>query len=89
MLNQIVLVGTDDNVDKQLPKNIISIHRTQNKRKTASENETIQKKSISQLYRMIIPGSILKCHGTEDSQAPYDVRIGVLPTKQLCEVGVA
>ena len=27
---QIVLVGTDDNVDKQLPKNIISIHRTQN-----------------------------------------------------------
>ena len=27
---QIVLVGTDDAVDKQLPKNIISIHRTQN-----------------------------------------------------------
>ena len=27
---QIVLVGTDENVDKQLPKNIISIHRTQN-----------------------------------------------------------
>lgn len=27
---QIVLVGTDDNVDKQLPDNIISIHRTQN-----------------------------------------------------------
>lgn len=27
---QIVLVGTDDNVDKQLPNNIISIHRTQN-----------------------------------------------------------
>ena len=25
---QIVLVGTDDNVDKQLPENIISIHRT-------------------------------------------------------------
>lgn len=27
---QIVLVGTDDAVDKQLPSNIISIHRTQN-----------------------------------------------------------
>lgn len=27
---QIVLVGTDDVVDKQLPKNIISIHRTRN-----------------------------------------------------------
>jgi putative colanic acid biosynthesis glycosyltransferase len=27
---QIVLVGTDDIVDKQLPSNIISIHRTQN-----------------------------------------------------------
>lgn len=27
---QIVLVGTDDNTDKQLPQNIISIHRTQN-----------------------------------------------------------
>ena len=27
---QIVLVGTDDNVDKQLPSGIISIHRTQN-----------------------------------------------------------
>lgn len=27
---QIVLVGTDDKIDKLLPKNIISIHRTQN-----------------------------------------------------------
>ncbi len=27
---QIVLVGTDDNIDKQLPSNIISIHRTNN-----------------------------------------------------------
>ena len=27
---QIVLVGTNDNVDKQLPDNIISVHRTQN-----------------------------------------------------------
>ena len=27
---QIVLVGTNENVDKQLPENIISIHRTQN-----------------------------------------------------------
>lgn len=27
---KIVLVGTNDNVDKQLPSNIISIHRTQN-----------------------------------------------------------
>lgn len=27
---QIVLVGTDENVDKQLPSNIISIHRTSN-----------------------------------------------------------
>ncbi|MBE7061000.1 MAG: glycosyltransferase [Clostridiales bacterium] len=27
---QIVLVGTDENLDKQLPENIISIHRTQN-----------------------------------------------------------
>ena len=32
---QIVLVGTDDNVDKQLPKNIISIHRTQNQTELA------------------------------------------------------
>jgi glycosyltransferase involved in cell wall biosynthesis len=32
---QIVLVGTDDNVDKQLPENIISIHRTQNQRELA------------------------------------------------------
>lgn len=27
---QIVLVGTDDNIDKHLPSNIIAIHRTQN-----------------------------------------------------------
>ncbi len=32
---QIVLVGTDENVDKQLPKNIISIHRTQNQNELA------------------------------------------------------
>lgn len=32
---QIVLVGTDDNVDKQLPQNIISIHRTQNQKELA------------------------------------------------------
>ena len=32
---QIVLVGTDDNADKQLPKNIISIHRTQNQMQLA------------------------------------------------------
>lgn len=32
---QIVLVGTDDNIDKQLPANIISIHRTQNQAELA------------------------------------------------------
>ena len=32
---QIVLVGTDENVDKQLPENIISIHRTQNQKELA------------------------------------------------------
>ena len=32
---QIVLVGTDDNVDKLLPQNIISIHRTSNQRELA------------------------------------------------------
>lgn len=32
---QIVLVGTDDNVDKLLPDNIISIHRTQNQTELA------------------------------------------------------
>lgn len=32
---QIVLVGTDDSVDKQLPSNIISIHRTQNQKELA------------------------------------------------------
>lgn len=32
---QIVLVGTDDNVDKQLPTNIISIHRTQHQKELA------------------------------------------------------
>ncbi len=32
---QIVLVGTDDNVDKQLPNNIISVHRTQNQTELA------------------------------------------------------
>lgn len=32
---QIVLVGTDENVDKQLSKNIISIHRTQNQKELA------------------------------------------------------
>ena len=32
---QIVLVGTDENVDKQLPNNIISIHRTQNQKELA------------------------------------------------------
>ena len=32
---QIVLVGTDNKVDQQLPKSIISIHRTQNQRKLA------------------------------------------------------
>ena len=32
---QIVLIGTDDKADKLLPKNIISIHRTQNQRELA------------------------------------------------------
>ena len=32
---QIVLVGTDDNIDKQLPSNIISIHRTANQAELA------------------------------------------------------
>lgn len=32
---QIVLVGTDDNIDKQLPNSIISIHRTQNQTELA------------------------------------------------------
>ncbi len=32
---QIVLVGTDENTDKQLPENIISIHRTQNQQELA------------------------------------------------------
>lgn len=32
---QIVLVGTDDDVDKQLPESIISIHRTQNQTELA------------------------------------------------------
>ena len=32
---KIVLVGTDDNVDKLLPENIISIHRTQNQTELA------------------------------------------------------
>lgn len=32
---RIVLVGTDSNVDKQLPGNIISIHRTQNQQELA------------------------------------------------------
>lgn len=32
---QIILVGTDEEIDKELPKNIISIHRTQNQRELA------------------------------------------------------
>ncbi len=32
---QVVLVGTNETVDKQLPKNIISIHRTQNQAELA------------------------------------------------------
>lgn len=32
---QIVLVGTNDGIDKKLPENIISIHRTQNQRELA------------------------------------------------------
>lgn len=32
---QIVLVGTDDRIDQQLPENIISIHRTQNQTELA------------------------------------------------------
>lgn len=32
---RIVLVGTDDNIDDQLPKGIISIHRTQNQHQLA------------------------------------------------------
>ena len=32
---RIVLVGTDDNVDKCLPSNIVSIHRTQNQKELA------------------------------------------------------
>lgn len=32
---QIVLVGTDDTVDKQLPANIVSVHRTQNQKELA------------------------------------------------------
>ena len=32
---KIVLVGTDENVDKQLPKNIISVHRTNDQKELA------------------------------------------------------
>lgn len=32
---QIVLVGTDDRIDKQLPENIVSIHRTENQKQLA------------------------------------------------------
>lgn len=32
---QIVLVGTDDSVDKQLPESILSIHRTENQQQLA------------------------------------------------------
>ena len=32
---RIVLVGTDDQIDKQLPDNVISIHRTQNQQELA------------------------------------------------------
>ena len=32
---QLILVGTDEKIDKQLPSNIISIHRTQNQRELA------------------------------------------------------
>lgn len=32
---QIVLVGTDDEIDKNLPQNIVSIHRTQNQKELA------------------------------------------------------
>lgn len=32
---QIVLVGTDETVDRQLPENIVAIHRTQNQRELA------------------------------------------------------
>ena len=32
---RIVLVGTDDHIDAQLPKDIISIHKTQNQRQLA------------------------------------------------------
>jgi len=34
-LFKIVLVGTDDEIDKNLPQNIISIHRTQNQKELA------------------------------------------------------
>ena len=33
---QIVLVGTDEKIDKELPRNIISIHRTQNQKELAA-----------------------------------------------------
>ena len=32
---KIVLVGTDENIDKQLPKNVVSIHRTNNQKELA------------------------------------------------------
>ena len=35
MKYQIVLVGTNDSVDKQLPTNVISVHRTQNQQELA------------------------------------------------------
>lgn len=38
---RIVLVGTDDNVDKQLPANVISIHRTQNQKELAEIYTTV------------------------------------------------
>lgn len=33
---QIILVGTDEDVDRQLPENIISIHRTQNQQELSA-----------------------------------------------------
>ena len=52
---QIVLVGTDDAVDRELPAQILSIHRTQNQQELAEMRLEHPEASLAQLGEMMNP----------------------------------
>ena len=87
---QVVLVGTGDQVDKQLPENIISIHRTQNQQELAQiysaadvfVNPTREENYPTVNMESIACGTPVVTYDTGGSPETFDSSVGeVIPQK--------